>query len=90
MGYQKRFKQVFDTLVERVEGQSSSGNNSSDENKPEENEDSVVDKWIYDDNMNKLPTPEEQAMERLEEKVKAFEFWIEESKTWLDAESPKW
>jgi hypothetical protein len=30
--YQKRFKQVFDTLVERVEGQSSSGNNSSDDN----------------------------------------------------------
>ena len=31
--YQKRFKQVFDTLVDRVEGQSSSGNNSSDDTK---------------------------------------------------------
>ena len=31
--YQKRFKQVFDTLVDRVDGQSSSGNNSSDDAK---------------------------------------------------------
>lgn len=31
--YQKRFKQVFDTLLDRVEGQSSSGNNSSDDTK---------------------------------------------------------
>ena len=31
--YQKRFKQVFDTLVDRVDGQSSSGNNSSDDTK---------------------------------------------------------
>jgi hypothetical protein len=30
--YQKKFQKVFDTLIDRVENQSSSGNNSADEN----------------------------------------------------------
>ena len=43
-----------------------------------------------DDNMAQLPTLEEQAKTYLEEKVKPFEFYDEEAKEWLAAESPKW
>ena len=38
--------------------------------------------------MNELPKIEEQALELLEEDVKPFEFYNEESKTWLDASDP--
>ena len=43
-----------------------------------------------DDNMNKIPTLEEQSKEILDEKVKVFEFYLEEKKEWIAAESPKW
>ena len=40
--------------------------------------------------MNKIPTLEEQSKEILDEKVKVFEFYIEDKKEWIEAESPKW
>jgi len=43
-----------------------------------------------DDNMNKLPTLEEQSKVFLVEKVDPFEFYSEEKKEWLPAESNKW
>lgn len=43
-----------------------------------------------DDNMNQLPTIEEQAKTFLEEKVKPFEFFDETRKEWLPEESAKW
>ena len=43
-----------------------------------------------DDNVNKLPTIEEQAKNFLEDKVNPFEFYEEEKKEWLPAESKKW
>jgi hypothetical protein len=43
-----------------------------------------------DDNMNKLPTLEEQSKAFLVEKVDPFEFYSEEKKEWLPAESNKW
>lgn len=43
-----------------------------------------------DDNMNKLPTLEEQAKTFLVDKVDPFEFYSEEKKEWLAADSKKW
>ena len=43
-----------------------------------------------DDNMNKLPDIDEQAKAFLVEKVDPFEFYSEEKKEWLPAESNKW
>lgn len=43
-----------------------------------------------DDNMNKLPTLEEQAKAFLVDKVDPFEFYSEEKKEWLAADSKKW
>ena len=43
-----------------------------------------------DDNMNKLPTLEEQAKDFLLEKGDPFDFYSEETKEWLPADSPKW
>jgi hypothetical protein len=43
-----------------------------------------------DDNVNKLPTIEEQAKNFLDDKVNPFEFYEEEKKEWLPAESKKW
>jgi hypothetical protein len=43
-----------------------------------------------DDNMNKVPSLEDQSKEILDDKVKVFEFWLEESKEWLSSDSPKW
>jgi hypothetical protein len=40
--------------------------------------------------MNKVPSLEDQSKEILDDKVKVFEFWLEESKEWLSSDSPKW
>jgi hypothetical protein len=40
--------------------------------------------------MNKLPSPEEQSKALLLDKVDPFEFYSEEKKEWLPAESNKW
>jgi hypothetical protein len=40
--------------------------------------------------MNKLPLIDEQAKAFLVEKVDPFEFYLEEKKEWLPAESNKW
>ena len=40
--------------------------------------------------MNQLPKLDEQAKAFLEDKVKPFEFYNEETKEWLSADSDKW